>query len=93
MFTPAVKPVTAGKKMPNNKARDGAFSTGSRRGAAETSAGEPRKMLRRDRAMAPRMRYCVLMARAVLISVRMVSRSSVMVPQIRMVVTLASMPQ
>ena len=67
MAIPAVKPVTAGKKMPNNTANETSvlglliIATGA------SKSKSPKKTAPNDKAIAERIKYCDLIAIEVLI--------------------------
>ncbi len=83
MFTPAVKPVTAGKKMPNSTAIGAACFGATAGPAPATGVQDPRNTLISESTIASRIRYCVLIANSVLISVTVVSSTRTTLPQIR----------
>ena len=80
--TPAVKPVTAGKKMPNKVEKLTPLGDTSEKSKPFPSE-VPKNMEINERAMAPKMKYCVLMAILVLIKAIVTIRSKASDPTIR----------
>ena len=66
--TPAVKPVTAGKKMPKSTISDAPFGSGASTGPALLTPGSPKKIEASESRMAARIKYCILIASEVLTS-------------------------
>jgi hypothetical protein len=87
MFTPAVNPVTAGKKMPKRVPKpvlgSGWAASSGRAATRASTSGLPRAMANSDRRMRPRIRYWVRIARVVLMNVTAVRATRVSVPQRR----------
>src|SRR5690606_1694940 len=81
MLTPAVNPVTAGKKMPNRTPNEGLPSYADR--CTTLVDDSPRNTTRSEPATRTRITYCDLIASEVLMNVITVIATSVTEPQIR----------
>ena len=91
MLTPAVKPVTAGKKIPKITAIDLPSGGAVRCMPSEGGASGESAIEISDRPIKTRITYCARIAKLVEISVTIVSAAIVMVPQIR--IASMSVPQ
>ncbi len=86
MATPAVKPVTAGKKTANNASKGKLFSADKVKAASGLYAGlkiNPSTIDTIERKIAANMKNCVLMAAEVLIKAMITSKKTTAEPIMR----------
>ena len=87
MATPAVKPVTAGKKTANTSIKP-IFETGPTCSTTVALSGFPKKMDIKDKIINPKIKNCVFSAMEVLIRAIVVSNNNPIVPVIRIIFVL-----